>query len=419
MARRIAFGALLALGACLGNGAAPAPGSGGINAARHLNAPYVVLVSFDGFRYDYLDRYPAPNFARVQEAGVRAERMIPTFPTKTFPTHYSIATGMYPEHHGLVGNRFWDPERGAGYDMGDREIVEDGSWYRGEPLWVTAEKQGMVAASYFFVGSEADIQGVRPTYWHRYDGSVPNERRVDGVLEWLRLPAEQRPHMITLYFSDTDNAGHRFGPDSPEVAAAVLRVDAALGRLLDGLEALPDDMEVYVILVSDHGMMRARADQVDTLDLSLFPGVRWAEGGPYGNFFVETGGAARLPRVRDSLQAVLRHGAVYLREDVPERLHYRADPRVGDIVAVMEAGGTVSSPARAAARDYFTHGWDNAVTEMGAIFLAMGPGLPAGKRISAFESVNVYPFVTSILGLVPNPEADGRAEVLVPLLGSR
>ena len=145
------------------------------DARDHLSAPYVVLVSFDGFGWDLLDRFPAPSFERVAREGVRADRMIPVFPTKTFPTHYSIATGMYAEHHGLVGNRFFDPDLGASYSISDRDAVVDPVWYRGEPIWVTAERQGMITATFYFVGSSAPVGGVRPTYWRRFDASVPHE----------------------------------------------------------------------------------------------------------------------------------------------------------------------------------------------------------------------------------------------------
>ena len=205
---------------------------GPTNAPRQIGAPYVVLVSFDGFAWNLMEKHSAPNFQRVAAEGVRAERMIPTFPTTTFPTHYSLATGMYAESHGLVGNRFWAPDKQAYYSLSDRVVVEDGSRYRGEPIWVTAERQGMVSASFFFVGSEAEVRGLRPSYWYRFDASVPHDERVDGVLDWLSMPEDGRPHMITLYFEDIDAVAHDYGMDSPETSRAVARVDASLGRLL-------------------------------------------------------------------------------------------------------------------------------------------------------------------------------------------
>lgn len=388
------------------------------NAQHHLDAPYVVMISFDGFRYDYQDRYATPALDRLAAEGARAERMIPVFPTKTFPNHYSLATGMYPENHGLVGNVFWAPDKNALYTTGNRDVVEDGSWYGGEPIWVTAEEQGMVSASYFWVGSEADVGGVRPSYWHRYDGSVPNEARVEAVLAWLALPAERRPHMITLYFSDTDEVGHRFGPDSPEMEETVAYLDEGLGRLLDGLDALPHGDQVYVVVVSDHGMLLAPAEENDPLDITVFPGVRFITGGPYASVVVDEGDAGRAAQVRDSIRTMLPGGyGVYLRGEVPERFHYRANPRIGDIVIVAPAGRTVVEPDRVQSQDYWTHGWDNALTEMGAVFVARGPGIAPGTTLEAFESIHVYPFLAHVLGLNANPGADGRLDVLSPLLG--
>ena len=386
------------------------------SAPRHLAAPYVVLVSFDGFGAELLGRHPAPNFDRVAAAGVRADRMIPTYPTKTFPTHYSIATGMYAENHGLVGNRFWAPDLEAAYSLSDRTSVEDGRFYRGEPIWVTAERQGMVSASFFFVGSEAPVGGVQPSYWYPFDARVPHERRVDQVLEWLAMPPEMRPHVITLYFEDVDGALHFNGPDSPAAAAAVAKVDASLGRLLDGVERLPHGDRVYVLVVSDHGLMASPPEMRDDLDMDLFPGVRLAESGPYASLFIDEGGPGRGPALRDSLAALLPEADVWLRAEVPERLRYRADPRIGDIVISAAPGRRVEPPGRAL-RETYTHGWDNAVPEMAAIFLAMGPGIAPGQRIPAFEAIHVYPFLALVLGLTPNLEADGRVGVLLPILG--
>jgi len=426
--RSLLNAALLAALACSGGEAPPAASaaiavedgarqSGGINAAGHRDAPHVVLISFDGFGAELWGLHATPSFDRVAAAGVRAERMIPVYPTKTFPTHYSIATGMYTETHGLVGNRFWAPDLGASYALSDRAAVEDGRFYRGEPIWVTAERQGMVSASYFFVGTEAPVQGVQPTFWYPFDAAVPRERRVDQVLEWLAMPDESRPHMITLYFEHVDGAFHNTGQESEATGVAIAAVDESLGRLLDGIERLPPDRQVYVVLVSDHGLMAAPAASVDFLDMQLFPGVRLAESGPYASLFVDEGGPARGPAVRDSLSALLPEAEVWLRAEVPERLHYSADPRIGDIV-ISAAPGRRIEPLGRSVRDTYTHGWDNAVPEMSAIFLAMGPGVVQGRVIAPFEAIHVYPFVAHLLGLEPYPEAEGRLEVLAPILAS-
>jgi len=239
---------------------------------------------------------------------------------------------------------------------------------------------------------------------------------VDGVLAWLALPPERRPHMITMYFSDLDNAGHDHGPDSPEVEAAVSKVDGEIGRLLSGIATLPHADQVYFVVVSDHGMLKAPGERAQKVDMDLFPGVRMVARGPYASLLVEEGGPTRAAAVRDSLRAMLPEAEVWLREEVPERFHYSADPRIGDIVILADPGATVVPASPLPSRDSFTHGWDNMVAEMGAIFLARGPGITPGKRIGAFESVNVYPFVAHLLGLTPNPEIDGRLEVLEGVL---
>lgn len=398
---------LVVLLAALGQ-AASAQGSGGINSPSQRGKPYVVLISFDGFRPEYLRRLDLPSFERVWRHGVRSSGMHPVFPSKTFPNHYSIVTGLYAAHHGLVANHFHDPRRGARYSMYDTLAVWDGSWYRGEPLWVTAEQQGMVSASYFWVASEAAIGGVKPTFWKRYDGRVPNFARVDTVLSWLSLPEERRPHLVTMYFSDADDAGHRHGPLSPQIDSAGARLDSALGRLLDGVERLPIRDRVYFVLVSDHGMSEVSPRWYAALDTLIdLTGVTVADAGPNANLHVD-GGRARAAVLRDSINRRMRHGQAYLRHETPAHLHYRADPRIGDLVVIMEDHYQIGRADRPPAEGTATHGWDPTIPNMHALFVAKGPGIPGGRVIGAFENVDIYPFITEILGLRPAATLDGR-----------
>jgi predicted AlkP superfamily pyrophosphatase or phosphodiesterase len=395
-----------------------AQGSGGTNAPSQRNKPYVVLISFDGFKPEYLQRIELPNFQRVMRAGVRSEGMIPVFPSKTFPNHYAIVTGLYAEKHGVVGNSFWDPQRGAGYGMGDTLAVRDGSWYRGEPIWSTAEKQGMVAASYFWVASEATIAGAAPTIAKAYDSRVANARRVDSVLAWLALPDEKRPHMITLYMSDVDGAGHRSGPLSPQVDTAAWAVDAALGRLLDGFERLPIRDRIYLILVSDHGMSEVSPRWYVALDTLIdLQGVRVADAGPNTNLHVE-GGVDRARVLRDSVNRRMRHGRAFVRSEIPARLHYTSDPRIGDLVVIMDDHFQIGRANRAPRENGGAHGWDPVFPAMHAIFVASGPGISAGKTIPSFENIEVYPYLTEILGLKPAPGIDGHRQRLASLIRS-
>ena len=371
-------------------------------------APHVILISFDGVRADYLDRIDTPAFDRIAREGVRADALIPVFPTKTFPNHYSIATGMVPEKHGIVGNAFYDPELGATYSLRDAETVGDGRFYRGEPIWVTAERQGVKAATYYWVGSEADIQGVRPSTWMPYDSRVPNDERVDTVLEWLARPAEERPRLVTLYFSEVDRAGHRHGPSAPEVNAALRRMDEALGRLLDGLDPLPIRDEIDVVIVSDHGMAEHGPETAIALDeLIDLEGVRLGETGPTASLHIE-GETTRAREIRDELNDALEHGRAYLRDEIPDRLRIRGDPRIGDVLIVMDEPYLIGPAAQRPRSKGGSHGWDPASPSMHGIFFARGPTFRSGASIPAFENIHIYPLLAEILDLEPNPDIDGE-----------
>lgn len=418
----------LSLVGCAGVRQAPADGgpvgaaataesglAAGRNDPRHLDKPYVVVVSFDGFRHDYMEMFDTPNFDRVAAGGARADGLIPVFPSLTFPAHYSIATGLYPGTHGLVANTFHDRDLDRTYSLSDRETVEDGRWYGGEPIWVTAEKQGMVSAAFYFVGSEADVQGIRPSYWKRFDPIIPNEVRVDTVLTWLSLAEEQRPHLVSLYFAEADYAGHRFGPgDSPELAGAVGQVDRALGRLLDGLDALPHGDRVFVVLVSDHGMSDVRPEGHYALDeIADLSGARLTSGGSVGILFVEEG-EERIEELRAQLDAGMPNAKVYRSHEAPARLHLNGHPRFGDLVVVPEEGYTIGiGPRRGSSRGM--HGWDPGFRSMHGIFLVKGPGVEAGTRLPRIEGVDIYPFMARVLELEPAEGIEGDPGALAAL----
>ena len=230
----------------------------------------LILISIDGFRADYFEKYQHPNLNALAVEGVRAKWMTPSYPSLTFPNHYTIATGLYPEDHGIVGNDIYDPEFKAAFSMNKREEVQDGRWWGGEPIWITAEKQGQRASATFFPGSEAEIEGKRPTFWKPFDNNVSDAERVDGLLSLIDLPAAQRPTFLTLYFSDIDHAGHESSPDSPEMAQAMTVVDSALDRLVRGLRSRNIYDQVNIIIVSDHGMAPVVPTDVVILD-DYFP----------------------------------------------------------------------------------------------------------------------------------------------------
>ncbi|MEM1125677.1 MAG: ectonucleotide pyrophosphatase/phosphodiesterase [Bacteroidota bacterium] len=384
-------------------------------------APALILISIDGFRYDYLEHLDveAPTLRRLAAEGVQAERLIPVFPSKTFPNHYSLVTGLHPEEHGIVANTMRDDQMAgpdgapARFSLSNRDAVTDGRWWGGEPLWVTAEQQGMRAGIVFWPGSEAEIQGVRPSYWLRYQDDLAHEARIDTVLAWLDLPAEERPGFLTLYFSTVDTEGHRHGPDADEVADAIEDVDEALALLVEGLEARGLTGLTDLVVVSDHGMVALSPERRVILDEAVHIGgevdeVTWGE--PVGLWPVEGVDAADLVKRIDALP----HVDAYLRADVPERLRYSNHPRIPPIVLLADEGWTVTSqsyvnryPDRPSGG---THGHDAAFDSMHGLFIAHGPRFRQGTT-GPLHAVDVYGVLTTAMGLTPAPNSGDPAAV--------
>jgi len=388
--------------------------SHGPNAPAQRHKPYVVLVSLDGFRYDYAQKYGAPHLLAIASRGASVpDGMIPAYPSVTFSNHYTIVTGLYPEHHGIVANSFYDPERKQHFSYSDPKTGADGSWYGGTPLWVLAENQGMRSACFFWPGSEADIDGVRPSYYLKFDNKVPDEDRIDQVIAWLRLPPAKRPHFITLYYSDTDHAGHQFGPESPEEAAAVHHVDDLMGHLEAKLHKL--HLPIDLIIVADHGM--------DTLQGGWINLDQWADLSGF-----ETDGALIYPpndavaeKAFEQLKGASDKFNVYRRHDVPTDLRYDSNPRIGDPVVVLNGPYLVRAKSAPAPNDKppdikGMHGYDPfRFKTMRAIFYAEGPDIRRGVTVEPFENVNLYPFIAKILGLKIGT-VDGDLKVLQGIL---
>lgn len=379
----------------------------------------VILISIDGFRADYTDIHEAPNLRRLIAGGVHAnEGMKPVYPSKTFPNHYSIVTGLYPARHGIVSNSMYDPELDDTFSISDREAVENPVWWEGEPIWTAVEKQGVRAATYFWVGSEAPFDGIRPSYWYTYDGSVPGEERVDQVLEWLDLPDGERPRFVSLYFDEVDGAGHWNGPESPETGAAVANVDRFIGRLLDGLEDRDIFDRVNVIVVSDHGMSQLSPDRVVALDDYVsMDDLRWQDSTPLIGLWPEEG---KTQAVFDALNGAHPNMQVWLRDDVPERFHYAGNKRIPPIVGHLDDGWSLARTREWAEAnpDRFTggtHGYDNEVLSMRALFVAHGSAFKQGVTVEPFEAVELYNVMASILGIEPSPN-DGTPGSLDAIL---
>ncbi|MEJ2604173.1 MAG: ectonucleotide pyrophosphatase/phosphodiesterase [Gammaproteobacteria bacterium] len=391
--------------------AAAAGGSGGLNAPGQRQKPYLILVSIDGLGHDLPGRTATPALDRLATEGLRAAALVPVYPTLTFPNHYSIATGLYPAQHGIVANYFRGVDGRGWYRMSDRSTVQDGSWYGGEPIWVAAEKAGMVSAAFFFVGTEADIQGISPTYWYPFDASVPGEARVDQVLDWLRMPPDTRPHLVTLYFEDVDVTAHATGPGSRQTLAAVRRVDGYLGRLLDGIDRLPYGERVHLVVVSDHGQRAVLPDAATFVvsDHAHLDGLDMHDGGSYLQVWVRDGGQSRAREFRDRVNAVWRHGRAWLRDESPSHWRVTDDPRFADVVLMAEPGHTVvSRPEQAARLKAGKHGWDPLDPAMRGILFASGKSLPAGIEVGPVAAVDVYPLMLAILGL---PDRRGGTDV--------
>jgi hypothetical protein len=391
-------------------------GSGGANDASQLDKPYVVLVSIDGFRHDYQDRFETPALDRIATSGVRAESLIPVYPTLTFPNHYSIATGLYPANHGLVDNTFYSRDRSRRFALSDRAAVQDGSWYGGDPLWVVAERNGMVSAAFFFVGTEADVRGIRPTYWKPFNASIQSSQRVDQVLEWLALPEERRPHLVTLYFEDVDATSHSTGVRSPLVGQAIARVDAQIGRLLDGIADSPVAENTYIIVVSDHGQADYRNTPPFVLeDLVDLSGMRVVDHGTSVSLYFDKPDLGRALSISAMINERWRHGQAVIPGEAPDPWVIPEGSRFADVIVQADPRYAVAS-RHGETLNEASHGWPPGFSDMHGVFLATGPRLPSGRRVAAFENIDIYPFVLDILGLDIPGSVDADPETLVPLL---
>ena len=391
----------------------------GSNSPSAQKQHYVVLVSLDGFRWDYAEREKATHLLALGKQGVWAPQgMLPSFPSLTFPNHFTLVTGLYPEHHGLVANNFYDEARKARYAISDATAVTDGSWYSGTPLWNLAESQGMRAACLFWPGSEATIAGQQPTWYARFDAKTEatdavQQARIDNAIALLKLPAAERPHLITIYYSEPDHEGHQYGPDAPETRAAELKMDAMVGRLKTALDAtrLPIDL----VVVSDHGMVKEEGGWITLDQFADLTGFESAGTALYGKTEEDR------VRVYNQLKKVSSQFMVYRRKDVPAELHFNENAREGDPVVIATGPYPIRIHAPAAGKEDRApipgmHGFDpRKMQQMKASFFAAGPDIVAGKTVAPFENVNLYPWLAHLLGLTP-PKTDGSLNVLAGTL---
>ncbi|MEZ5996220.1 MAG: ectonucleotide pyrophosphatase/phosphodiesterase [Hyphomonadaceae bacterium] len=406
MFRQAVLAVALLLAACAHQVAAPAPGA----PAEDIT----ILVSLDGFRPDYLDRGQTPALSALAADGVRAA-MRPSFPSVTFPNHYTLVTGLRPDHNGMINNRMEDPERpGVVFTLPDREVAADPIWWAdGVPIWVSAERAGVRTGTMFWPGSDYELFDVRPSRWRAFDQSLSGFARVDGLLAWIDLPAAERPRFFTLYFDLVDTAGHRYGPNSSDVTAAAAEVDAAIARLMQGLAERGYADHANIVIVADHGMSEIADDRI--IDLGVGPEIaRVIWDGPFAGIAPAAGHEAEAEA---ALLGRRDHGECWRKGELPPRFHYGAHRRVPAIICLADRGWRYRSaqlpqypgPNRGA------HGYDPADPEMAAAFIAYGPAFRRGVTLAAFDNVSVYPLLMRLIGVAPEANDGALADTAAAL----
>ncbi|KAK6005085.1 hypothetical protein QM012_007864 [Aureobasidium pullulans] len=389
-------------------------------------APTTILISLDGFRADFLHRNITPSLNSFVRAGVSPEYMSPSFPSVTFPNHFTLVTGLYPEAHGVVGNSFWDPELKEDFYYTDPARSMQPKWWNGEPIWVTAEEQDVRAAIHMWPGSEAHI-GIEPTFVDKYQGHELLTNKVDRILGLLDLPGTHdkgaspdtpRPQLIAAYVPDVDRDGHLYGPNSTEIRSTISSVDSMLGQLFSGLEQRNLTDIVNIIIVSDHGMATTSTSRLiqldDIIDMSV---IERTDGWPlYG---LRPKNASDIEPLYNKLKqeaANMNGFDVYLKDrDMPECYHFSQNDRIAPLWVVPWTGWAIVvkeefnvEEAKKTGQVYHprgVHGYDHEHPLMRAIFVARGPAFPhtPGSKVDVFQNIEVYNLVCDSVGIVPKP----------------
>ncbi|MBN1142842.1 MAG: alkaline phosphatase family protein [Bacteroidales bacterium] len=378
-----------------------------LNKTANCRNDCLVVLSMDGFRGDYPDRFYTPNLDKMARRGVKAKALIPVFPSVTFPNHYTMATGLYPDHHGIVHNTFYDSTLNYTYKISDRKAVEDGRFYGGEPIWNTAEKQGITTGIFYWVGSEADIQQMHPTYWKKYDQQVNFEQRIDTVMKWLSFGKEKRPELIMFYFDEPDHSGHLYGPDSKETGRVVTYCDSLVGVFRHRIKEEKLARNINFIVISDHGMGALDNSRKVILNDKLNPIWIKRINGSNPVIMIEANEGCA-----DSIVSSLRkldHISAWRKEEIPETLHYGTNARVNDIVVLADSSWAVTFSDQKISGG--AHGYDPANSDMHAVFYACGPAFKRGKVIQAFEHIHLYSLFCKLLDIEPVKTDGNEAEV--------
>ena len=390
------------------------------NSKESEKKPYLILISLDGFRWDYVEKYKPPHLINFIKKGINSESLIPSFPTKTFPNHYTIATGMYPDKHGIIANSFYSYDKDMTYRIRDREKVEDGSFYGGNPIWIQANKSNMVTASYFFVGTEANIQGLKPTYYYRFDNSVKNEVRVNQAIDWLKLPPKKRPHLITMYFSDMDDTGHKYGAkNDEELKKTLFELDKQLGVLFKGIEKT--GLAVNIIIVSDHGM--------STVPISKFIAIEKIENDSLYTS-IDNGAIVNIhPNNKNQIDSIYTYlkkkesnFKVYKTENTPGFEYIPKNKNWGAIQILPDFGYYFSTTEGIISKkkdintNFGVHGYNQKYKDMHGIFYANGPAFKKAYTTPSIKNIHIYPLMCEILGLDVPSNIDGDLDQIKSVL---
>lgn len=373
---------------------------------RPEDLPSLLLVSFDGFRWDYVQRVATPNFHALMEEGVRVEQVENAYITKTFPDHYTLVTGLYTESHGIVANEMYDPDLNLTFAM-DHPSAHDPRWWDGaEPLWATNQRAGHGSGAAMWPGTDVEIRGTYPTHFLPYNASVGFEDRVRSLVGWFARDPPVR--LGLLYWEEPDVSGHAFGPDSPRMDAVIADVDAKLGFLRRELQRAGLYERLNLVVTSDHGMAQMSGERVVELDAYLSrDAYTWIDKSPVVGILPQEG---KLEEVYRSLANAHPSLRVYRKEDIPERFHYQHNDRIMPIIIAAEEGWTIVQN-KSDGLMLGNHGYDNALPSMHPVFVARGPAFRRAYSKASARAVDLYPLMCHILDLPPAPNNGSLANV--------
>lgn len=371
---------------------------------------YTVIVSLDGFRWDYPRMYRTPSLNLMAKEGVSAV-MKPSYPASTFPNHYTLATGWVPSHHGIINNIFWDPTCQKTYAIKDKDTRYDPHFYQGEPIWITAQRQGIKVGCMYWIGSDIKIKGTYPSYYRQWDAKpfFTFDQRIDQAIRWLQLPEKERPQLIMLYFEEPDGKGHHFGPRSKETKECVEKMDALMGSLRERLAELPIAEDINLIVLSDHGMTDISEKRV--VDMNRYIRPEWCEhisGRTPTTIFPKKGCEQKILNALKGVQ----HIKVWTKESVPAVLRYGDSPRIGEIIVAPDLGWQFTDVPR---RLKGAHGYSPEEKEMQVIFRATGPDFKKGYKAKTFYNTDIYSLLACLLKIQPAP-TDGSLEGVMEML---